>query len=173
MKAKTKAKAVAVVSIPKSRTASAVRAINNATKGADTALAELDKLDNDYASMKGKDLADVLVKAGAKWTANTIMQELSRIRVLKKAGKWKTGMTSYQAREAKAALPKQERKKTTVANGVSKEAAEAATAKISREAPDTIASALIEAITASGVEDVLAEARRLITQAVNAKKNTK
>lgn len=180
MKAKKQAKAVSVV-IPAERIAQAVTAINTAATAEDTALAALNELDKDFPTMKGTNLATALVNGGAKWAHGTIMMELSRLRALKKAGKWQDGMTSYQAREAHKQLPKASRDKgkagPKVANGaVSKESGEKLAAKISREAPDTIATGLVDALMASGLDDleaVLAEARRLIVNAVNDKKKAK
>lgn len=170
-----------VVTIPTAKCLSVVKAINGAESATDTAITELEKLDSEYATMKAKHMAEALIKAGAKWSINTIMQELSRIRALKKAGKWAKGMTSYQVREAQKALPKTTRakadKSAPVANGsVSKESEAKLTGKISREPPTTIANALIEALIQSGIGDleaVLAEARRLVIQAVNDKKPKK
>ena len=170
-----------VVTIPTAKCSPVVKAINGAESATDTAITELEKLDSEYATMKAKHMAEALIKAGAKWSINTIMQELSRIRALKKAGKWAKGMTSYQVREAQKALPKTTRakadKSAPVANGsVSKESEAKLTGKISREPPTTIANALIEALIQSGIGDleaVLAEARRLVIQAVNDKKPKK
>lgn len=176
----TKKKATPVtITIPASRTAPVIRAMDAASAATDTAISELEKLDREYPEMQAKVMAGILVKAGAKWSENTIMQELSRIRALKKAGKWQDGMTSYQAREAHKALPKGTRAKKAEAEPVSPtsvisgESGEKLVQKISRTAPDTIANALVEALIQSGLDDlekVLAEARRLVVQAVNAKK---
>lgn len=184
MSKKAQAKKAAVtVTIPANIIRNTVKAINEAASANDTAVAALAKLDNDYHALAAKSVAEALVTGGAKWSSNTIMQELGRIRRLKAAGKYEASMTSYQLREADKALPKTPRAPTApkgdkaapTAGTASTAPAPQVVSKISREAPDTIAKALIDAIMASGLEDaeqVLSEARRLIVAAVNAKKKT-
>lgn len=173
----SKKKEAVLLIIPTVRLESACNKINASFDATTIALSALDELDSEYPAIQGKALAQQLVAAGCRWSENTIMQELSRIRRLKKAGKWVVGMTTNEVRTAVDALPKKPRATAAkVANGVSKESAEVIVAKVSREPTDTIAAALVEAIIASGkedLEDVLKEARRLITQAINAKKKAK
>lgn len=183
---KTKAAPVEVT-IPTDAIKHTVKAIAAAAKSGDAAINALASLDAEFPTMKAVNIAKALVNGGAVWSEATIRQELSRIRTLKKAGVWRDGMSTFEMREELAVL--KAIKEADKEAGTPPQSADAPVAerdgdaektvkRISKAAPDAIAAALIDALIAAGVGDgdmeaVVAEARRLILSAVNAKKAAK
>jgi hypothetical protein len=148
-----------------------------ADKANQSAVQALKTLSDEYSTLDCKAIAKALVSGGASWSENTIRLELGRLRRVSASGKDVTGMNSNELRLADKALPKAERTpKTPTATADAVEVKATPTAKLARQAPDTLARALVESVQASGVEDleaVLAECRRLIVAEVNAKKKAK
>lgn len=179
-KAKNKAAAV-VVTLSSADTKATVKVINAAAESAEAAIHSLAVLSDKYPTVQAKQIAAALVTAGAKWADATIQQELGRIRKLKREGLYRADMTTNEMRDELRMLKAVKDADTAPIDAttgdmaVPADASKAAT-RISRNAPDTIAAALVDALIASGVGDmeaVLAEARRLVIAAVNAKKSTK
>lgn len=183
-----KSKAAPVeVTIPTETIKVAVKAIAAAAKSGDAAIHALSDLDAKFPTMKAVSIAKALVNGGAVWSEATIRQELSRIRTLKKAGLWKDGMSSFEMRAELTMLKAiKDADKEAGTPPPSADApvadrdgdAEKTVKRISKAAPDTIATALIDALIQAGVGDgdmdaILAEARRLVIAAVNAKKTAK
>ena len=104
---------MAKIIIPASAFANAVRAINKADTASKSAVQSLRELASAYPNAKATEIAEGLVAAGCRWSKNTIMQELGRLKKALKAGIDCADMTAGELRKALEELPKAARKPRT------------------------------------------------------------
>ena len=104
---------MAKIIIPASAFTNAVRTINKADTASKSAVQALRELASAYPNAKATEIADGLVGAGCRWSKNTIMQELGRLKKALKAGIDCADMTAGELRKAIEELPKAGRKPRT------------------------------------------------------------
>lgn len=104
---------MAKIIIPASAFVAVSQKINKADTASKSAVQALRELASAYPNAKATEIADGLVEAGCRWSKNTIMQELGRLKKALKAGIDCADMTAGELRKALEELPKAGRKPRT------------------------------------------------------------